>query len=148
MITRRHFIAMLGSCFALLVPGFVGAKTTTPGGAQRALTGGAKATRDRVTLTMPGIAENGLSVFTTVEVASPMSAQDYVKTIHLLAEKNPREQVASFHLGPRAGRAKVATNIRLAASQQVTALVEMNDGSFWFDTRDVVVTIAACVDSG
>jgi sulfur-oxidizing protein SoxY len=30
----------------------------------------------------------------------------------------------------------------------VTALVEMSDGTFWRDRKDVVVTIAACIDGG
>jgi sulfur-oxidizing protein SoxY len=38
--------------------------------------------------------------------------------------------------------------MRLGASQQVTALAEMSDGSFWRDRKDVVVTIAACIDGG
>jgi sulfur-oxidizing protein SoxY len=54
--------------------------------------------------------------------------------------------VARFHLGPRAGRAKVATNIRLATTQTVTAIAEMSDGSFWSGTANVVVTLAACIE--
>ena len=111
-------------------------------------THGAAITRGRVTLGIPQIAENGLSVFTTVEADSPMTSQDHVKAIHLFSEKNPIAHITSFHLGPRAGRAKVSTNIRLAASQRVTAIAEMSDGSFWSDEKSVVVTIAACIDGG
>jgi sulfur-oxidizing protein SoxY len=110
--------------------------------------GGAAVKAGRVTLGIPQIAENGQAVFTTVDVQSPMTAQDHVKAIHLISEKNPIAQIASFRLGPRAGRAKVSTNIRLAASQRVIALAEMSDGSFWADEKSVVVTIAACIDGG
>lgn len=112
------------------------------------LTRGAPLQDGRVTLTIPGVAENGLSVFTTVEVESPMTGTDHVRAIHILSEQNPIPQVASFHIGPRAGIAKVSTNIRLAASQQVMAVAEMSDGTFWRDTKLVVVTIAACIDGG
>ncbi|WP_088347615.1 MULTISPECIES: thiosulfate oxidation carrier protein SoxY [Rhodomicrobium] len=111
-------------------------------------TRGAAVERGRVTLGIPQIAENGLSVFTTVSVESPMTAQDHVKAIHIFSEKNPIAHIASFRLGARAGRAKVSTNIRLAASQRVTAIAEMSDGRFYSDERNVVVTIAACIDGG
>jgi sulfur-oxidizing protein SoxY len=111
-------------------------------------TGGAAVNRGRVSLGIAQIAENGLSVYTTVEVQSPMTPADHVKAIHIISEKNPLAQIASFRLGPRAGRARVATNIRLAASQRVTALAEMSDGSFWSDEKSVIVTIAACIDGG
>jgi sulfur-oxidizing protein SoxY len=62
-------------------------------------------------------------------------------------EKNPQPYVASFHLGPRAGRARVSTRIRLADSQSVVAICEMNDGSFWSGSAESVVTLAACVES-
>ena len=52
----------------------------------------------------------------------------------------------SVHLGPRAGRASVSTRIRLADTQTVVAIAEMSDGSFWSDSADVIVTLAACVE--
>lgn len=114
----------------------------------REKTGGAAIAHGRVTLGIPQIAENGLAVFTTISVDSPMTAQDHVKSIHLFSEKNPIAHIASFRLGPRAGRAKISTNIRLADSQRVTAVAEMSDGSYWADERNVIVSIAACIDGG
>jgi sulfur-oxidizing protein SoxY len=75
-----------------------------------------------------------------------MTQADYVKTIHVFTEKNPQPWVASFHLGPRAGRAVVSTRIRLADSQTVTAIAEMSDGSFWSQDVNVIVTLAACTE--
>ena len=51
-----------------------------------------------------------------------------------------------FHLGPKAGRAQVATRIRLAASQVVVAVAEASDGSFWISKANVIVTLAACIE--
>jgi sulfur-oxidizing protein SoxY len=113
-----------------------------------ALTKGAPVKDGRVMLTIPPVAENGLSVYTTIAVESPMTEADHVRAIHILSVKNPIAHLMTFHLGPRAGIAKVSTNMRLGASQQVTALAEMSDGSFWRDRKDVVVTIAACIDGG
>ena len=116
--------------------------------AMEAVTKGASVSRGRVALSIPAIAENGLSVFTTITVESPMSEADYVKAIHLFSEKNPVPRIASFHFTPAMAEAKISTNIRLAASQKVTAIAVMSDGSLWSDEKSIVVTIAACIDGG
>ncbi|PKU22431.1 SoxY-related AACIE arm protein [Telmatospirillum siberiense] len=100
----------------------------------------------RVLLDLPPLVENGNAVPLTVTVDSPMTGQDHVVAIHLFNEKNPQPYVASFHLGPRAGRAQVSTRIKLADSQQVIAIAQMSDGSFWQGGAKVIVTIAACVE--
>jgi sulfur-oxidizing protein SoxY len=90
--------------------------------------------------------ENGNAVPVTVEVDSPMTADDHVRRIALYNEKNPQADVVVFHLGPRSGRARVSTRIRLAASQTVVALAETSDGAFWSSKASVVVTLAACIE--
>lgn len=114
----------------------------------REKTGSAAVEKGRVTLGIPQVAENGFSVFTTVEVDSPMTQADHVKAIHIFSEKNPVAHIVTFRIGPRAGRAQISTNIRLAASQRVIAIAEMSDGRFFTDERNVVVTVAACIDGG
>lgn len=105
-------------------------------------------TQGRVKLTLPELAENGNVVSMTVEVESPMSAVDHVTTVHIVAEKNPLANIARFHLGARAGRARVQSNIRLATTQTVHALAEMSDGTVWAGTAPVLVTLSACLDGG
>jgi sulfur-oxidizing protein SoxY len=102
----------------------------------------------KVKLEMPPLVENGNTVQYTVSVESPMTPTDYVKAIHVFNEKNPQPNVISVHLGPRAGRASFTSRARLADSEKVVAIAEMSDGSFWSDTIEVVVTIAACVEDG
>ena len=149
MPTRRIIIIGAGAAAGIAVlPRAARATPEMRDEALAALTKGAPVTDGRVTLTVPAVAENGLSVYTTIAVQSPMTEADHVRAIHILSEKNPIAHLMSFHLGPRAGLAKVSTNMRLGASQQVTALAEMSDGSFWRDRKDVIVTIAACIDGG
>jgi len=95
---------------------------------------------------VPALVENGNTVSLVVVVDSPMTASDYVKTIHIFNEKNPQPNVISVHLGPRAGKAKISTRFRLADTQTVTAIAEMSDGTFWSATAEVIVTMAACVE--
>ena len=112
----------------------------------RKVVGTARVTPGRVKLELPPLSENGNAVPLTVSVESPMTEADHVRAIHVFTEKNPQPDVVSFRLGPRAGRARVATRIRLADTQTVIAICELSDGSFWSDRADVVVTLAACLE--
>ena len=112
----------------------------------RAFTGGAEAREGRVKFEISPLVENGNAVPVSVTVESPMTAGDHVRRIALFNEKNPQADVAVFHLGPRAGRAHVATRIRLATSQVVVALAETSDGAFWISRANVIVTLAACIE--
>ena len=110
----------------------------------RETTGGDLPKSARVHLTLPPIAESGNSVPLKVQVESPMTANDYVKSIHIFSEKNPRPVIARFYLNPRSGKAEISTRIRLASSQQVVVVAVMSDESSWLGTADVVVIAAAC----
>jgi sulfur-oxidizing protein SoxY len=114
--------------------------------AMKKVVGDAQVRKGKVKLELPPLIENGNSVSMTVAVESPMTSEDYVKAIHVFNEKNPQPNVISVHLSPRAGRANIATRIRLADSQKVIAVAEMNDGSFWSDELEVIVTLAACLE--
>lgn len=112
----------------------------------RKVVGAAPVNKGRVKLELPALIDNGNGVPLAVSVDSPMTEADHVRAIHVFSEKNPLPNVVSFHLGPRAGRASIATRIRLADSQTVVAICEMSDGSFWSGSADVVVTLAACLE--
>ncbi len=112
------------------------------------LTDGAVPERGRITLEIPALVENGNSVDTRIVVESPMTEADHVRWIHLIAEKNPFPDMARFHLGPRSGRAEVATTLRLATSQKVTVVAALSTGGYLTSDADVVVTLSACIDGG
>lgn len=112
----------------------------------RNVVGTAEVRKGRVQLIVPPLVENGNAVSLVVAVDSPMTATDYVKSIHVFNEKNPQPNVVGVHLGPRAGRARISTRFRLADTQTVTAIAEMSDGTFWSATADLIVTMAACVE--
>lgn len=111
------------------------------------LTKGASVIPGRVRLELPTVADTGHSVPITVAVESPMSEREYVKTILVLADKNPQRDVCWFYLGPHAGRAEVTSRIRLNGSQRVVAVAELSDGTFWSAARQVEVREAACTES-
>src|SRR5260370_33377731 len=84
----------------------------------------------KVKLDVPPLVENGNTVPMTVSVQNPMTANDYVKSIHVFNEKNPQPNVGNFYLGPHAGRAQISTRIRLADSRNIVAIARLSDGSF------------------
>ncbi len=102
----------------------------------------------RVVLAIDKLVENGNAVPVSVTVDSPMTTAEHVQRIGIFTLHNPQPEVAVFHLGPRSGRAQVATRMRMATSQPVLALALMNDGSVWQHSVEVVVTLAACLEGG
>ena len=100
----------------------------------------------RVKFDIARLVDNGNSVPIEVTVDSPMTRQEHVVGIKIFNEKNPQNDVAQFTLSFHSGRARVATRIRLATTQQLVAVAKMNDGSCWTHTVEVLVTIASCVE--
>jgi sulfur-oxidizing protein SoxY len=144
--SRREILA--GGAAAAVLAASPASAEPTYSEAVRAFTGAAEIRRGKVKIEVPLLVENGNSVPVTITVDSPMSATDFVKAIVLLNEKNPQPNVATFHLGPRAGRAKVSTRMRVAISQNLHAVAQLSDGSFWTDSAEVVVTLPACAEEG
>jgi sulfur-oxidizing protein SoxY len=105
---------------------------------------GATPSEGRITLELPEIAENGNFVPVTITVDSPMTAEDYVRSIHLLSTSNPVARIASFHLSPINAVARVQSRIRLSKTQDVVALAQMSNGTFEIATLLVKVTIGGC----
>jgi sulfur-oxidizing protein SoxY len=144
---KRRELLMSGAAglIALAIPLRAHARATLDE-AIRSFAGGAEVRAGRVKFEISPLVENGNAVPVSVDVESPMTAADHVRRIALFNEKNPQADIAVFHLGPRAGRARVATRIRLATSQVVVAAAEMSDGSFWMSRASVIVTLAACIE--
>ena len=150
--TRRHFLAGAGSVVGgmgaakLIAVSPALATPETLASAIRNVTGGDALQPGKVKLEIPPLVENGNAVGVTVSVDSAMTASDHVRRIALFNEKNPQADVIVFQLSPRAGRARVATRIRLATSQMVVAVAELSDGTFWSSQGSVIVTLAACIE--
>lgn len=151
--TRRDLFriaggAALAGAVALIT---VRPATATPAEMQQAIAkivGEARINTGKVTLNLPPLVENGNSVTCSVDVDSPMTTADHVKAIHIFNEQNPQPNVIGVQLGPRAGRARFTTRIRLSDSQNVIAIAEMSDGSFWSGSAEVIVTLSACLEGG
>jgi sulfur-oxidizing protein SoxY len=144
--TRRRFLAAAGSASFALVALPAQAVPDAMTAAIRKVVGEAELKPGKIKLELPPLVENGNSVAMSVSVDSPMTPKDHVKAIHVFTEKNPQPNVISIQLGPRAGKANVSTRVRLADSQNVVAICEMSDGSFWSNSVDVIITVGACLE--
>lgn len=109
-----------------------------------AVTGGTEPAPGRIRLELPANAADGSSVLFTVTVDSPMTADDHVRVVHVLATGNRLPQVASYFFSPLNGRAWVRGFLRLSGSQEVAAIAGMNDGGWFYASRPVAVQTSRC----
>ena len=100
----------------------------------------------KVKLVLPPLIENGNLVVLKVGVDNPMTEQNYVKAIHIIAEGNPLPNIFTVYLSPRSGTANITTRVRLADSQTVWAIAQMSNGSFWKASAETLVTLSACTE--
>lgn len=98
----------------------------------------------KVKLELPMIAEDGSNVPVSVQAEFPMTASRYVKNLYIISDNNRRPMNAKFSFTPEAGRAFIATSLRLGMTTDVRAVVEMNDGSLYMVKREVTVTVGGC----
>ena len=148
-LERRDILKLLGLGTMVTATGALvtGKASATPDESNKhlsKLSGTSSYKSGKVQIKMPTIAENGATVPVNVSVDRPMTPNNYVKSIHIAAEKNPTPQVASFHLTPLSGKAEISTRMRLGKTQNVVAVAVMNDGSAHRVSTQVKVTIGGC----
>jgi sulfur-oxidizing protein SoxY len=134
MLNRRDILLLFAAVAACGLPvgGAVRDARADPRAAKKLLaelTGNAEQHKGGITITLPETTDQARHVPMRISVDSPMTEQDHVKAIHVVAERNPTPAVASFHLGPANGRAEVSTRIRLLQTQVVVVAAQMSDGS-------------------
>ncbi|WP_245317185.1 SoxY-related AACIE arm protein, partial [Bradyrhizobium manausense] len=125
--TRRQFLSLAGGVTVIPIVTLRPAEATPAmlSSAIRNIVGEAPIRTGKVKLDIPPLVENGNTVPMTVSVTSPMTADDYVKSIHIFNEKNPQPNIGTFYLNPSCGRAQISTRIRLADTQKVVAIARL-----------------------
>ncbi|MCW5772675.1 MAG: thiosulfate oxidation carrier protein SoxY [Rhodospirillaceae bacterium] len=144
--SRRRILAMgaVGGIVAALAPRLAVAKPADVAAAIKKLYSDKPIAASKVKLDMPQIAENGNVVPVTITVESPMTADDYVKAVHLWSEGNPIPDVATFYFTPGCGKASCSTRMRMANTQFVVAVAETSKGELYTGKTEVKVTIGGC----
>jgi sulfur-oxidizing protein SoxY len=138
--TRRAALAAIASAIAARQA------LATPDQTKEWLASKAKGTPQvgKVTLKAPEIAENGNAVPVTVSVESEMSDKSYVKALYVAADGNPAPGVITWEFTPLSGKAEVSFRTRLAQTQKLVAVAEMNDGALFMASHEIKVTIGGC----
>ena len=150
-LSRRHWLKRIQSLSILALgawfsPLTVLAKKEDATKAIQEITGGKPIIDGKVKLVIPPLVENGNLVVLKLSVDSPMTANNYVKSVHVIAEGNPLPNIFTVHLTPRSGTANITTRVRLADSQTVWAIAQMSDGSFYRGSAETLVTLSACTE--
>ncbi|MGH6628679.1 MAG: thiosulfate oxidation carrier protein SoxY [Burkholderiales bacterium] len=144
VLSRRRALKALaaGACLIVVRPA-----VATPeelAAALRETFGDRQIRRGKVKLDLPRLAESGNVVPVTIAVDSPMTQRDYVKSVHLFAEKNNLPRILDVQLGPYNGKAVVSSRVRLAITQQVLAVAMLSDDTLWSAAAEIEVTVSSC----
>lgn len=145
-LTRRQTLAAgaVAALAAVLAPRMALATEAEVAAEIKKLYGDKAPAEGRIKIDIPQIAENGLVVPLNIDVESPMTEADHVKTVHVFADGNPLPQVLSYRFTPEAGKASASTRIRLAQTQNIVCVAEMSDGKLFTAKANVKVTIGGC----
>lgn len=147
MLDRRTFItgaATIAALSVVTIPVALAATTAEVDAALADILNGRSALEGGVAVDLPRLAENGAQVPVTIRIDSPMTEDDHVTAIHILATQNPAPGVGTFHLSPRLARAEVFTRIRMAEAQDVIVLAELSDGRVLQTAARVAVSVGGC----
>jgi sulfur-oxidizing protein SoxY len=107
----------------------------------KAFTGGRTPVEGRMKLELPELAENGNTVPLSVAVDAPEGRQ--VREILVVAPANPNARVIRFRFSAMSVP-EASTRIRLAETQDVIAVAQLDDGTFLSVSRQIKVTIGGC----
>ncbi|MFG1361689.1 thiosulfate oxidation carrier protein SoxY [Xanthobacter versatilis] len=146
LATRRRALQLAGiaALAAVLAPRMSFATEAQVAEEMIKLFGGKAMGEGKIKLDVPEIAENGLVVPINIDVDSPMTEADFVKSVHVFADGNPLPQVVTYTFTPDSGKASASARMRLAQTQNVIAVAEMSSGALFSARSQVKVTIGGC----
>jgi sulfur-oxidizing protein SoxY len=101
-------------------------------------------TRGHLSLDMPAAAEDGRVVPVIIESDLPMTAERFVKAVHLVVDFNPDAHLAVYELSPAVGTVSLSTRIKMKRSTWVRAIAETSTGELWAAYAHVNVTLNGC----
>jgi len=146
-ISRRTALALGAAGAALSLVGLSKTAQASPESAAAEVAkfaGGKAPTPGKISIELPEIAENGNTVPLAISVDAPMTEDDYVTDILVLADGNPNPGVATFHFTPLSGKADASTRIRLATTQNIVVTAKTSKGAVYTASKLVKVTIGGC----
>ena len=90
-----------------------------------------------IVLEAPKRAENAAIVPIAITAKIPQTQERYIKTVWLIADRNPGPLAGKFEFAPASGRVDLALRIRLNEYTPLRAVAETNDGELYMSRRFV-----------
>lgn len=145
IISRRNVLYLLGGTTgSVLFSKYALSKPNLALNKIKEISKNAKVDEVDLFLDVPEIAENGNQVKVSFDIESPMTEEDFVKTVYILADGNPAPNVAKFSFTTDMGACSATTRMRLSKTQNIYLLAEYNNGNFAMTKSKVKVTIGGC----
>jgi sulfur-oxidizing protein SoxY len=101
--------------------------------------------KEGVTIDLPPLADTGNSIPMNLLIQAP--AQRSIQSFEIIAPENPNPMVMKITLPQMQSSYRLSTRIRLALSQDVWVIVQLDDGSKIGQSLHCVVTLNACFDA-
>ena len=101
--------------------------------------------KEGVTIDLPPLADTGNSIPMNLLIQAPV--QRRIQSFEIIAPENPNPMVMKITLPQVQSSYRLSTRIRLALSQDVWVIVQLDDGSKIGQSLHCVVTLNACFDA-
>ena len=123
IISRRNVLYLLGGAAgSVLFSKYALSKPNLALNKIKEISKNAKVEEVDLFLDVPEIAENGNQVKVSFDIESPMTEEDFVKTVYILADGNPAPNVAKFSFTTDMGACSATTRMRLSKTQNIYLL--------------------------
>ncbi|MEO5347018.1 MAG: thiosulfate oxidation carrier protein SoxY [Magnetococcus sp. YQC-9] len=153
-LTRRTFLGAVGATGAVCVAaGLVGMPSLAEADDAPAVNmdeliakdlGPGKVVMEKIKIDTPAKAENGALVRMPISVDHPMEKDNYIKTLAIYVDDNPKPLVGKFEFTPESGKAEVEMRIKMAKASQVRAVAISNKGTLYGALLKIEVAEGGC----
>ncbi|MBF0175636.1 MAG: thiosulfate oxidation carrier protein SoxY [Magnetococcales bacterium] len=99
---------------------------------------------EKVEINPPEKAETGALVRLPVKVEHPMESGNYVESVSVFVEENPRPFVGKFEFFPESGVVDMEIRIKMAKSSKVHVIARTNSGKLYGVVKKVDVAEGGC----
>ncbi|MBF0126247.1 MAG: twin-arginine translocation signal domain-containing protein [Magnetococcales bacterium] len=155
-LTRRTFLGVLGATGAVCVAtGFTGLPRLAEAADAPEATvnvdeliakemGAGSVALEKVKIDTPSKAENGALIRMPISVDHPMEPDNYISSLAIYVDSNPKPLVGRFEFTPASGKAEVELRIKMAKASQVRAIAKSNKGKLYGAVMTIEVAEGGC----
>ncbi|MBF0428514.1 MAG: twin-arginine translocation signal domain-containing protein [Magnetococcales bacterium] len=155
-LTRRSFLGAVGAtgaaCVAANFVGFPSLAEAADAAAPAANIdeiiskdmGPGAIAMEKVKIDTPPKAENGALIRMPISVDHPMEEKNYISSLAIYVDNNPKPLVGRFEFTPASGKAEVELRIKMAKASQVRAIAKSNTGKLYGAVMTIEVAEGGC----